>query len=141
MMTVADFLLPVFALVFLTFLLLLRTAFGRVSHLRSGEVRPEDIALGQQGWPQKTTQFGNAFKNQLELPVLFYVLIAFILITRVGDLLLLVLAWIFVALRFVHAYIHTTNNIVMLRGRVYGGGLVVLLAMWVIFAVKILAGI
>jgi hypothetical protein len=140
-MTVAEFLLPVFVLVFLTFALLLRTAFGRVSNLRSGEVRSEDVALGEPGWPKKVTQYGNAFKNQLELPVLFYVLIAFILITRVGDVLLLVLAWIFVILRIVHAYIHTTSNIVLLRGRVYGGGLVVLLAMWVIFAVKILAGI
>jgi hypothetical protein len=140
-MTVADFLLPVFVLVFLTFALLLRTAFGRVSSLRSGEVRPDDIALGEPGWPKRTRQFGNAFKNQLELPVLFYVLIAFILITRVGDVLLLVLAWIFVILRVVHAYIHTTNNIVLLRGRVYGGGLVALLAMWIIFAVKILTGI
>jgi hypothetical protein len=140
-MTVADFLLPVFVLVFLTFALLLRTAFGRVSSLRSGEVRPDDIALGEPGWPKKTTQFGNAFKNQLELPVLFYVLIAFILITRVGDVLLLVLAWIFVILRIVHAYVHTTNNVVLVRGRVYGAGLVVLLAMWIIFAVKILAGI
>lgn len=140
-MTVTDFLLPVFVLVLLTFLLLLRTAFGRVSNMRSGEVRPEDIALGEPGWPKTTTQYGNAFKNQLELPVLFYVLIAFILITRVGDLLLLVLAWIFVIFRVAHAYVHTTNNVVLLRGRVYGGGLVVLLAMWVVFAVKILTGI
>jgi hypothetical protein len=55
--------------------------------------------------------------------------------------LLLVLAWIFVILRIVHAYVHTTNNVVLVRGRVYGAGLVVLLAMWIIFAVKILTGI
>jgi hypothetical protein len=139
-MTVTDFLLPVFVLVFMTLILLLMTAVRRVSNLRSGEVRADDIALGQPGWPEKTTQYGNAFKNQLELPVLFYVLIAFILITRAGDLLLLVLAWIFVLLRIAHAYIHTTNNVVLLRGRVYGGGIVVLLAMWIIFAVKILTG-
>jgi hypothetical protein len=139
-MTVTDFLLPVFVLVFMTFVLLLMTAIRRTSSLRSGEVKPDDIALGEPGWPKTTTQYGNAFKNQLELPVLFYVLIAFILITRVGDLLLLVLAWVFVILRLVHAYVHTTNNVVHLRGRVYGGGLVALLAMWVIFAVKILTG-
>lgn len=140
-MTVAEFLLPVFVLVFMTFVLVLMTGLNRVSHLRSGEVRPDDIALGQQNWPKKTTQYGNAFRNQLELPVLFYLLIAFILITRVGDFLLLVLAWVFVILRLAHAYIHTTSNIVLLRGRVYGAGLVVLLAMWIIFAVKILTGI
>jgi hypothetical protein len=139
-MTVTDFLLPVFVLVFMTFVLILKTALARASDFRSGEVRPDDIALGEHGWSKRTTQFGNAFKNQLELPVLFYVLIAFILITRVGDLLLLVLAWIFVVLRLAHAYVHTTNNVVRLRGRIYGGGLVVLLAMWVVFAVKILTG-
>jgi hypothetical protein len=122
-MTVAEFLLPVFVLVFMTFVLVLMTGLNRVSSLRSGEVRPDDIALGQQNWPKKITQYGNAFKNQLELPVLFYLLIAFILITRVGDFLLLVLAWIFVILRLAHAYIHTTSNIVLLRGRVYGAGL------------------
>ena len=100
----------------------------------------DDIALGEPGWSKTTTQYGNAFKNQFELPVLFYVLIAFILITRVGDILLLVLAWIFVILRLAHAYIHTTGNDVLLRGRIYGGGLIVLLAMWVIFAVRILTG-
>jgi hypothetical protein len=140
-MTVAEFLLPVFVLVFMTFVLVLMTGLNRVSSLQSGEVKPDDIALGQQNWPKKITQYGNAFKNQLELPVLFYLLIAFILITRVGDFLLLVLAWVFVILRIAHAYIHTTSNIVLLRGRVYGAGLVVLLAMWIIFAVKILTGI
>ncbi len=139
-MTVTDFLLPVFVEVALTFALLLRTALGRVSSLRSGEVKADDIALGEPGWSKTTTQYGNAFKNQFELPVLFYVLIAFILITRVGDILLLVLAWIFVILRLAHAYIHTTGNDVLLRGRIYGGGFVVLLAMWIIFAVKILTG-
>lgn len=139
-MTVTDFLLPVFVPVALTFALLIRTAIGRVSSFRSGEVKPEDIALGEQGWPKKVTQYGNAFKNQFELPVLFYALIAFVLITRVGDFLLLVLAWIFVILRLLHAYVHTTGNNVFLRGRIYGGGLVVLLAMWIIFAVKILTG-
>ena len=139
-MTVTDFLLPVFVQVALTFALLLRTAMGRLASFQSGEVKPQDIALGESGWPKKLTQYSNAFKNQFELPVLFYVLIAFILITRVGDILLLVLAWIFVILRLAHAYIHTTGNDVLLRGRIYGGGFVALIAMWIIFAVKILTG-
>lgn len=140
-MTVMDFLLPVFVQVGLTFVLLAMTAMSRVSNLNRGSVKADDVALGQPNWPERTTQFGNAFKNQLELPVLFYVLIAFILITRIGDVLLLVLAWLFVILRIAHACIHTTNNNVMLRGRVYGGGMAVLIAMWIVFAVKALSGV
>ncbi len=137
-MTVADFLLPVFVQVGLTFALLWMTALRRVGALRRGIVKPEDIALGEQGWPKKATQCGNAFRNQFELPVLFYVLIALILITRAGDLLLLVLAWLFVILRIAHAYVHTTSNVVFLRGRIYGGGFLVLMIMWIVFAFKIL---
>lgn len=137
-MTVADFLLPLFVQVGLTFALLWMMALGRVGALRSGIVKPEDIALGEQGWPKKTTQCGNAFRNQFELPVLFYLLIALILITRAGDLLLLVLAWLFVILRIAHAYVHTTSNVVFLRGRIYGGGFLALIIMWIVFAFKIL---
>ena len=48
----------------------------RVGSLRRGEVRTEDIALRRTQLDHTRTQYGNAFKNQLELPMLFYVLIA-----------------------------------------------------------------
>ena len=57
-----------------------------------------------------------------------------------GDALLLVLAWIFVVSRLVHAYIHTTSNIVDRRFKVYCVGLVARFAMWLAFAAKILTG-
>ena len=39
-----------------------------------GEVQLRDIALREPNWPPRTTQIANAYHNQLELPVLFYVL-------------------------------------------------------------------
>jgi hypothetical protein len=104
-MTVTDFLLPVFVQVLLTFVLHALMGRERVGSIRRGEVKVRDIALREPNWTKRGTQFGNAYHNQLELPMLFYVLIAFILITKVGDALLLVLAWIFVLSRIVHAYI------------------------------------
>src|SRR5689334_7482191 len=135
-MTVTDFLLPLFVEVGLTFVLLAMMGIGRTRCLNSGEVRPDDIDLGQQGWPKKVTQYANAFRNQFELPVLFYVAILIILITKVGDVLLLVLAWIFVLTRIVHAYIHTTSNVVRQRGNIYGLGVVALIAMWIVLFIK-----
>jgi len=140
-MTVVDFLLPVFVLVFMTFVLHLLMARERIGSLKRGEVKASDIALRQPNWNQRATQLANSYSNQFELPVLFYVLTAFILITRTGDLLLLVLAWIFVALRVAHAYVHTTSNVLSARSAIHGGALVTLLAMWVVFAVKILTGV
>ncbi|MGO4685484.1 MAPEG family protein [Hyphomicrobium sp. 2TAF46] len=140
-MTVTDFLLPVFVEVGLTFVLLIMMAIARTRCLNNGEVRPNDIALGEPKWPKKVTQYANAFRNQFELPVLFYALVAFILITKVGDVLLLVLAWLFVITRIIHAYIHVTYNTVRDRGGIFGLGAVVLITMWIVFAIKILTGI
>ena len=139
-MTVTDFLLPVFVQVGLTFVVLLIMARERVGSLRRGEVRTEDIALREPNWTTRGHAVRHSFLNQIELPMLFYALIAFIMITKAGDVLLLLLAWIFVLSRIVHAYIHTTNNVVDRRFMAYSVGVLVLLLMWVIFAAKIVTG-
>ena len=140
-MSVQAVLLPVFAMVLLTFVLLFCTAIARRADITSGRVHPRDIALGQIAWTPQTQQYGNAFNNQFQLPVLFYVAMTLALITRRADLLFVVLAWVFVALRVVHAFIHVTNNRVMRRGLVFGLGWLVLMAMWIVFAVRILLAI
>ncbi len=95
---------PVFVQVALTFVLQIWMGRERVGALRRGEVKVPDIALGQRAWPTRATQVANAFHNQLELPLLFYVLVAFALITSRVDGPLVVMAWLFVGLRLVHAY-------------------------------------
>jgi hypothetical protein len=60
------------------------------------------------------------------------------IITRQADLLFVALAWLFVVLRLVHAYIHLTSNHVGRRFAVFAASALVLLIMWVIFAVRIL---
>lgn len=139
-MTVTDFLLPVFVEVGLIFLLMVLMGLERGRSLARGEIKRDDIALDGENYPARARQFANSFSNQFELPMLFFVLIAFILITRVGDILLLVLAWVFVISRLVHAYVHTTSNDVDWRFRAYGLGVLALVIMWVVFALKILTG-
>lgn len=130
---------PVFVQIALTFVLLVAMGRARARSARRGEVKIKDIALGQRAWPDRVTQISNAFHNQLELPVLFYVLVAFVIITRTADTVLLLMAWAFVALRLLHAWIHVTHNNVIRRFYVYIAGGVVLIAMWVVFAVRIVA--
>lgn len=136
-MTDVRLLYPVFVQIALTFALLVAMGRVRAGAARRGEVKLKDIALGQRAWPDRVTQISNAFHNQLELPVLFYVLVAFVIITRTGNDLLLALAWAFVASRLVHAWIHVTRNNVIRRFSVYLAGVVVLMAMWAIFALRI----
>src|SRR3569623_1949732 len=71
-MSVQMVLLPVFVLIGLAFALLLGMATMRTETLKSGETPIKDIALGQSNWPLRTTQIGNCFSNQFEVPVLFY---------------------------------------------------------------------
>jgi hypothetical protein len=138
-MSITAILLPVFILVGLAFILLLMTGNRRFASLRSGEVKVGDIALGERNWPKRVLQLQNAFHNQFEMPVLFYLLVAFALITRKADMLFVVMSWMFVASRFVHALIHTTSNKVMWRFQAYAVGVLILAIMWVIFAIRIFA--
>jgi hypothetical protein len=140
-MSIQAVLLPLFVEVILTFVLLYWMALVRTRCFRTGEVSARDIALREPNWPPRVSQISNAFHNQLELPVLFYVLTILAWITRHADLVFVVLAWIFVATRLVHAYIHVTDNDVNRRGPAFGLGALVLTIMWLIFMIRILLGI
>jgi hypothetical protein len=137
-MSVPTVLLPVFVLIGLTFALLLWMAGTRRNALVSRETRIKDIVLGQPNWPVRATQIGNCFKNQFELPVLFYILIALALPLRHADYVIVLLSWVFVVARLVHAGIFVSSNDLNRRSLAWFAGVVVLLVMWVYFALKIL---
>ena len=137
-MSVQMVLLPVFVLVGLTFVLLLWMAGARRQRWSAGETKIRDIALGQPNWPARATQIGNCFKNQFELPLLFYVLIALALPLRHADLVIVLLSWVFVVTRFAHAGIFVTSNDLKRRSLAWFAGVLVLFAMWLYFALKIL---
>lgn len=139
-MSLATVLLPLFVEVALTFGLLIWLFLQRRSDLASGKAKSRDVALRQPNWPLRTTQVANSFSNQFELPVLFYVLTILAWDTRHAGILFVVMAWLFVLFRLLHAYIHVTSNIVRLRGSAYGLATVVILVMWVIYAAQVLTG-
>ncbi|KGM32034.1 MAPEG family protein [Inquilinus limosus] len=137
-MTVQAILLPVFAQVALIFILAVWMLRERAGALRRGEVRVGDIALGQPAWPARATQVSNSFHNQLQLPLLFLVLVILAMMTKKADLLFVLMSWLFVATRVVHIAVHTGSNRMGPRFATFTAGFVLLLAMWVIFALRIL---
>jgi hypothetical protein len=140
-MTIRFVLLPLFVEVLLTFGLYFWMAWLRTSLIRSRAVHPRDIALREPNWPPHVLQVANAAHNQLELPLLFYVLTILSIMTHHADVIFIVLAWIFVLSRLAHAWVHTTSNRISVRGPVFGLGLLVLLIMWLIFMIRILTGL
>ncbi|MFL5136400.1 MAG: MAPEG family protein [Microvirga sp.] len=138
-MSITAILLPVYVQVALTFILLLWMGSSRLGSLRAGEVKVKDVALGERNWPSRILQVQNAYHNQFELPVLFYVLVTLALFTRKADMLFVVMSWMFVTSRLVHAAIHTTSNKMALRFQAFVVGVLILAAMWVIFGIRVLA--
>jgi hypothetical protein len=137
-MTIQAVLLPLFVQVALTFVLLFWTGHRRVGAIRRGEVRMRDVALREQNWGKDETQVANAFHNQLELPILFYVLTILAWITKQADLLFVVLAWVFVLLRVLHVFVHVTSNRMGQRFAAFAASAIVLLVMWLIYIIRIL---
>ena len=137
-MSVQMVLLPVFALVALTFALGFWMGAVRNKAVRSRQTRVTDVALGQPNWPEDATKIGNCFSNQFEVPLLFYILIAIALPLRHADLVIVLLSWVFVVTRYAHAGIFTTSNNLRHRFGAYLAGVLVLLAMWIYFALKML---
>jgi hypothetical protein len=140
-MSLQAVLLPLFVEVILTFVLMLMMAAFRGADYRSGAVKSKDVALGQPLWPARTTQAANAFSNQFELPVLFYVLTILVWVTRHAGYVFVILAWVFVILRILQAYVHVTSNAVRFRGGFYFVGAIVLMVMWALYIVEVLTGV
>ena len=92
----------------------------------TGEV-PNDVAVSRQ-----------TLKNQFELPIFFYFLISVILVFDKLSQLDLILAWIFVASRYLHSYIRLSSNYVPNRAKVFQLGMLVLIIWWIIFLVNVL---
>lgn len=127
------------ALALLTlFVYFLMTILGVIANSR-GELSKE-YSLTKTGSPPPA-YVGNAGRNLanlLELPVLFYVLVALHLAADIEVWSFqLTLAWAFVGLRFLHTLIHITINVIGLRFLVHRISAVVLAAMWLHFLVAL----
>ena len=132
---------PVFVQVLLTFLV-----YGLLATARSRAIAAMDrrdgaeLALGRVAWPPAAEKRAANQRNQFELPVLFYAVVAFALITKGVDLVLLGLAWLFVLSRLAHAAIHVGPNRMRWRSPVFALGLLILAGMWLKLFLHILTG-
>ena len=79
----------------------------------------------------------NNYQNQFEVPVLFYALLPLLLVTGLADAVSVSLAWVFVASRLVHSYIHLGSNIVIRRFRVFVFGFAIVVVMWAWFGLRL----
>lgn len=130
---------PVFVQVGLTFVLLFWMARERFKSFRE-----KTVQFGPPGtrpvWPGRAGIVSNAFHNSLEMPMLFYAVIAFTMFANASDWLMLLLAWAYVMLRIVHAVIHTTYNHIPHRFFAYLASNFVLIVLWLRLAIHVAFG-
>ncbi|HJR73320.1 MAG TPA: MAPEG family protein [Luteimonas sp.] len=139
-MTGAAMLWPVFALVGLTFLVWCRMFVVRVGQMKRERIHPQSVATSSQAAARLTdSKVADNLRNLFELPVLFYAAALIAAFAGLATPVLLVLAWLFVALRIAHSAIHCTYNKVMHRFVAYLAGGIVLWLLWAYLAYLLLA--
>ena len=137
-MTTTAIFWPVIAQVALTFVVTIRMYRVRIAEIRANRISPQSIANSRQAAEKlQDINASDNFRNLLELPVLFFAICPILYMTGNVSTLQLSLAWIFVALRCTHSFIHVTYNRVMHRFRAFFGSMICVFAMWVVLAVQL----
>ena len=129
-----QILFPMFALVALTFAVLLMIPIARFRAAAAGKVSVADFRLGESARvPPETALPNRNYMNLLELPVLFYVACLSLYVTDKVDQTELTLAWVYVGLRVLHSLIHVSYNNVVHRLTAFALSNIVLSVIWVRF--------
>ncbi len=136
-MSNAALMAPVFAMIALTFFIILKMGIQRMNAIKSRTVRIKDIALSEQGWTDDVKKISNSYASQMQLPLVFYIVVGFFVLLGKVDLAAVVLAWAFVLTRAVHFFIHTSSNHVPKRFMAFLFGIIVLIAMWIWLAFRV----
>jgi hypothetical protein len=134
-------LLPLLAQVLLTFLVWFYLYLTRIAEMKRKSIHPQALNVRSrlQDLLTDSAAPANNFMNLLEMPVLFYLAVLLSLILLVQDQVLVILAWLYVTLRYVHSLIHCTYNKVMHRFQVYFISCIVLLLIWLRLAAYIVS--
>jgi hypothetical protein len=132
--------LPLLAVVALTVVAFLRLAVVRVRTAKSRAVRLSYYRAFQ-GDPEPELAAATArhYNNLFEAPVLFYVACIVAYQTSAVTMTVLVLAWAYVAARYVQSAIHLTTNNVRHRAFAFLAGWILLLALWSVLALRLVA--
>jgi hypothetical protein len=141
-MSQASILFPVLCQALLTLMVLILMGRARSRSMRAlgQKLGDRDVRLGQNAWSDEATQVANNYKNQFELPVLFYAVCGFALALRQVDGLMIGLAWVFALSRIAHTVVHIGPNQVAPRGMIFVGGALVVLAMWIVLGWRVWTG-
>ena len=123
---------PLFGQVLLTFVVLYVMGRQRVAELKRNRTNPQAVDVRQHAQEvfKSSAAASDNFQNQFETPVLFYLAILMCMSLMIQDPIIVILAWSYVGLRYVHCYVHLTYNAVKHRFVIFMLSMVVLFSIW-----------
>lgn len=131
--------LPMLGLVTLTVVVWAMAVYRRVREIRIRRIPLQSLAQARQvAVAFEDVQAMDNFNNLLQVPVLFYVLCLAVAQSGSGGELFLAGAWAYVLLRVLHSAIQITHNRVPHRFYVWLTSNLILIALWIGFAVDVL---
>ena len=139
-MSFNPILLPLLAMVFLTFAVWVYLYALRIPEIKRLGIDPDELQDRAESHKLLTVSgaASNNLKNLFEIPILFYLAAMIAMLLLIQDDLLVRLAWGFVILRVVHSMIHCSYNRVMHRFIAYAASCLFLIFMWIRLASYIL---
>lgn len=112
---------------------------ARVGTVKSGKVKASVYRLNEEE-PEESLRFSNAIRNQNEIGVLFYAACLTAFAAGGASFLTAGLAWIFVIVKCVHVYVHTTSNRLRYRRPIFSIAYLAVVLLWLSVAAH-LAGL
>ena len=124
--------LPALVLMLITFVVWLNMLLRRIAFIKSNNIDVENYPTSDalnRVLSERVQAPANCYRNLFEVPIIFYALTVFLVISSHVDTVFLNLAWAFVGLRALQACVHCTYNRVMHRFYAYLSSSVILCVM------------
>mgnify|MGYP001223524897 CR=1 FL=1 len=129
---------PFISMILLTLFLYVQNYLVNRRAIKNGIVKFSYLKDYKGDVPSYITISRQTLKNQLELPIFFYLLILMALIFDKVALVDLILSWVFVISRYIHCYIRLGYHNIIHRAYIFEVGMFALVIWWIIFLYNIL---
>lgn len=128
--------IPLLFHVLLVFGLYIKLGMEKGKAVSAKRVDRAAAALDNRAWPEAVLKVSNNIDNQFQIPMLFYALTFVAYLTEQTNAVMITLLGVFVASRYIHAYIHINSNYVPYRFRAFTAGTLLLLGitLWLLYA-------
>ena len=133
-----SILYPVLVHIVLVLGLYIVLGIRKSAEIKSKSVDLKETSLNNKAWPTGVVQVSNNIDNQFESPLLFYVVCIITYLAEASTSISILLAWLYVALRYFHSYIHIGSNFVPYRLKIFVVSLLIILALLILLVIRML---